>query len=172
MLKFRPISYAEADFRAYKYNGAACREGKICQIGVGSKSNRSIITATPISLTTTKVVGTLDIWGAGTSGSMSMINYGMYFPIYREDPDPDNITPTIAKGDYVIGMHLHPGSEFEIHKTCLHKQALGSYANSGFHVAVATTGKLVAYNHRHATKLVIGETVGTFNATWLRVRCF
>ena len=161
MLKFRPITYADEDRRAFKYTGtSAVLEGAFCKLAASTGLNT--VTCTLAS----GAAGTL----AGATATAISYNAGQVFPIYREDPDIDNVGATISQNDFVVGMALRPGSEFEIHKTALHRETLASFAAVGDKVCLGTTGKLCRENMTNSTGMVIGECMGTLNATWLRVR--
>jgi len=164
MLKFRPIVYADADLRAFKYIGAATQEGRLCSLSAGS-TNLSIIAATPFSGT---APATLFPGTAGNAGA-TLFDSKAYFPIYRENPDPENVTPTINQNDFVVGFAMKSGNAFEVHKTMTESGFASTFAAVGGLVCLGSTGKIAYRATKNATALVIGRCLGTFNATWIRV---
>ena len=162
MLKFRPIHYGEDDFRAYKYSlGASSKqEGQFCYV---ANSDQHTSIATPHSGVFQIVAATLN----DVSIIDKLTTMKKFFPIYRENPDNESITSTITAGTHVIGFH---GSEYEVHKSCTERGALGSFAAVGGKVALGSTGKLTYVACKNATDYLVAEVVATLNATWLRVR--
>lgn len=173
MLTFRPITYNEDDMRAFKYkSGTSVREGAFARIA--ASSTRSTVACTLAKET----IATLPLNAGG--GSLCISVPGKYFPIYREDPDIENVGATIARNDYVIGMSLRPGTEFEIHRTALWKvhTTLGSFSAIGKFVALGTSGKLGPWQAHNMGKnvgdnkvAIVGVVTGTYASKWLRVRC-
>jgi len=161
MVKFRPTVYEEGDFRSYKYIGSAdITEGTYCKVSSTiSHSYQGVVkfTGNPVSVTGTNV----------TTGSVLKWAYDQtrYFPVKKSEPDPEDVTPTISQNDYVIGFF---GKEYEVHSdlsACL----ITTYTVGG-RVALASTGLITAAGATYDTGLQIGECVGTFNSTWIRVR--
>ena len=174
MLTFKPIIYSDDDMRAFKYkSGESVREGAFAKIA--ASSTRSTVACTLANET----LATIPL--AAGAGSLCVMVPGMYFPIYREDPDIENVGATIARNDFVIGMHLRPGSEFEIHRTALWQPShttLGSFAAIGGFVALGTAGKLGPWQAHNMganvganAVVVVGVVTGTYANKWLRVRC-
>lgn len=160
MLKFRPIVYKAEDLRAFKYTGtSAILEGAACRIA--ASSNRHVMCATPIK----SAAGTLPATGA------TLYRLGEAFLIYRNDPDIENVGATISQNDYVVGFTLAKGNEFEVHKTAVANASFKPFQTFGRNVSIATSGYLCSVSHSKSTGLVIGQVIGTFNDTWLRVRC-
>lgn len=162
MLKFRPISYNEGDFRSYKYSTAAAdvTEGQLCYLAA-SDLNTSI--ATPHS-------GTFSVAGTNIAAASILENaktQNKFFPIYKEDPDTESISATLSGGDYVIGFY---GDEWEVHKSCTESAFASSYTTVGGLIAVGSTGKYAAASGKNATDYIIAECIGTFNSTWIRMR--
>ncbi len=159
MIKFKPISYNKDDLRAYKYtSGSSVLEGAFC--GLAASSSLNTVTCTLYT-----AAGTLP----GVGATVEIFNTGAYFPIYREDADIENVGATIVRDNFVIGMHLRPGSMFEIHRTATHGATLLTYPAIGAKVALATSGKLVSADNASSSGVVIGLCVGTTN-DWLRVQ--
>ena len=164
MLKFRPITYADADLRAYKYTGtSSILEGTFCT--PAASSSQHVAGCTLFTATATIPLGT----GPGT---VSLALSGRVFPVYREEPDIENVGATIVQNQYVIGMLLRPGSEFEVHSSVIGAGALASFGSAGQVVAVSTVGQVTIVGAGNDTQTYIGEVVATLNATWLRVRAF
>lgn len=165
MLKFRPEAYSDSDLRGFIYTGtSACLEGQIVYQAASSTANKH--TCTPYT-----ALATLPPAVKGSANAtLALADRGKYFIIYREDPDIESIEATINQNDEVIGFALKPGNEFMIHKSATYGATLKTYTSIGKTVAVSTTGKLCAAGVSHATKLFVGECIGTFNSTWLRVR--
>lgn len=157
MIKFKPISYNKDDLRAYKYtSGSSVLEGIFCEIAASSSLNTVTCTLFSAAGTLPAINGTI-------------YNTGAYFPIYREDADIENVGATIVRDNFVIGMHLRPGSMFEIHRTATHGATLLTYPAIGAKVALATSGKLVSADNSSSSGVVVGLCVGTTN-DWLRVQ--
>jgi hypothetical protein len=164
MLKFRPISYNEGDFRAFKFTSAtSVLEGRLCHVSSGSQSSvecKYFNKATFATFTQTTVVGmaSLEYW----------IRKDSIFPIYVESADIESIAATINTNDYVIGFF---GNEFEVHADNL---AAGSGITSwalGQKVGLSLKGMYCATSATSTyAGVVIGACIGTFNGTWLRVR--
>ena len=164
MLTFRPISYHDADLRAFKYSSAASskREGTICKIA--STSSLNIVMATPWSGKTT-ALPTIHVSG----GTLYMKD--VFFPIFKEDPDPESVSATIDAGDYCIGMALIPGNEFEIHYSVTEKgYATFPKFTKGGKVCLGSNGKFTTLGGTNDTALVVGVCLGTFNGKYARIR--
>jgi hypothetical protein len=167
MLTFRPISYADADLRSFKYIGSATREGRFCRISAGS-SSLNVVAATPW-YGKASAVPTLQL--NKTAGTV-IPAVGEFFPIFIEDPDPESVACTINQNDYCIGMALKSGNEFEVHYSMTEKafSTFPKFTKGGL-VCIGSTGKLTAarggYND---TSLVFGQCLGTFNGKYVRVR--
>jgi len=166
MLTFRPISYADADLRSFKYVGSACREGVFCK--VGSSSSLNIVVATPWS-GNRSTLPTLHMGGAHPTVSITYAR-GIFFPIFRENPDPESVACTINQNDMCIGMALHPGSEFEVHFSATEKafSTMPGFTK-GRMVCIGSTGKLTPLTGYHSTSLVVGVCTGTYNGKYVRV---
>jgi hypothetical protein len=166
MLMFRPITYNENDFRAYKYTGSATREGRLCYVAASSKLN--YVTCTPFTgtLKAFKALAGATLWG--THGPQ--LNIKMLFPIFRENPDPETVAATIAHDDYVIGFNMASGNEFEVYETALESTTLTSFTIGGA-VVLGSTGK---FAYRGGTsdggKLMLGICLGTFGGKYVRIR--
>jgi hypothetical protein len=162
MLTFRPIVYDTADLRAFKYTGtSAVREGKFCCLAASTTRHQSCCTPMTAAATLPTTSGTVDIY-----------NTGKFFPIYREDPDVENVGATISQNDEVLGMQLKSGSEFEVHKSAIAGASVVGYTAVGMRVGLTATGLIAPIGTLSVTGAIIGEVVGTFNATWLRVRAY
>lgn len=173
MLKFRPISYADSDLRAVRFSTAATAvlEGHLCYI-VNSDVNTVIATPVVAGLS----FATLPSQGfiAAALGTSAVPAKGVYFPIYREDPDIENVGATINAGDYCTAFALHPGTEFEVHSSAVGTRllaftAVGQLVTIGGS-AFTKAGRFCDLSARATTAPVVGLTIGTFNATWLRIR--
>jgi hypothetical protein len=174
MLTFRPISYDDADLRAFKYTGTAdVREGQICYIPSSASNTLNIIAATPWSGVAT-ALPTLHMGGAHPTVSIQYMN-GKLFAIFREDPDPESVSPTIEQGDYCIGFPFKSGAEFEIHYSVTeYGVATFSDFTKGGRVTLGSTGLFTcvsAVSGMNNTGLVIGICLGTFNGKYARIRC-
>ena len=160
MRTFVPISFDDANLRAYKYTGsAAVREGYFC---VFDSSNSTTDTfackefSTAGATLPTSGSGTVDVWAKGK-----------FFPIYKEDPDIEQVAATISNGDYVVGFALQPGNEFKVHASAAHVDQTNF--KGGNRVAIATSGKLAPAEHAQSSGVVVGECVATLGS-WIFVR--
>ncbi len=164
MLTFRPISYNDSDLRAFKYTGSSSiKEGTFCS---PAASNSQWIMACDLfsaaaTLPTSEIGATVYLYASG-----------LVFPVFREDPDPENVSATINQNDYVIGMQLHPGSEFQVHLSALHNSgSLELFAEVKQKVCLATSGKLCVAGVASDSGIRVGVVVATLGGEWLRVRC-
>ncbi len=165
MLTFRPISYNDSDFRAFKYTGSSSiKEGTFCLLA--ASTSQWIMTCTLFN----SAIATLPT--SETGATVYLYASGLVFPVFREDPDPENVTPTIDTNDYVIGMQLHPGSEFQVHLSALHNSgSLDLFTAVNQKVCLATSGKLCVAGVASDSGIRVGVVVATLNGAWLRVRC-
>lgn len=166
MLKFRPISYSDDDLRAYKYIGTSdVAEGVFCYTK-GSTLNQAKCTLWYDAKSTATV---------GNSPTALMrnldINQSRCFPIYKSDPDPEDTTPTISHGDWVVGFQLKTGNEFEVYYDNTYTGFASTFTAIGSIVCVGSTGKLIPFGRAGYTYKLVGECIGTFNG-WVRVRCY
>lgn len=160
MLKFRPIVFADEDFRAFKYVGAACAEGQFCSLSAGS-TTLNVVAATPYSGV---APGTLPNVGG------TVYNTKAYFPIFRENPDPETVSATINQNDYVVGFTMRPGNEFEVHYSQIESGTLADFTAVGQYVCLGSNGKVTPNGGTNATSLVLGVCMGTFGAKYVRVK--
>lgn len=164
MLKFRPIVYGDTDLRAFKYTGTSdVAEGQF--VTMAASTTLHIMTATPFT-GTVNVLATLPTGSAGGS----ILNTKAYFPIYRENPDPDTVSATISQNNFVVGFNMKSGNEFEVHKTVTESGFASTFTTVGGKVCLGSTGKLTYAAAKNSTGLVVGICLGTFNAAWIRVR--
>jgi len=172
MLTFRPITYSDSDLRAFKYTGTtSIREGAFCKLPASVTRHTITCTLASGNAPTLHLVSVTGTVSEHTSTStVYMPNNGLVFPIFRDDPDIENVGATIDQNDYVIGMLLRPGSEFEVHQSALHRTTLASFAAVGNQVVLGTSGKLFVRGGTNTTGLIVGICTGTFAAKWLRVR--
>ena len=174
MLTFRPISYADADLRAFKYTGTAdVREGQICYIPSTASNTLNIIAATPWS-GHYHAIPTLHMGGVHPTVSISFAK-DKFFAIFREDPDPESVSPTISQADYVIGFPFKAGNEFEIHYSVTEygSATLSDFTKGGY-VTLGSTGLFTVVSTASGmnnTGLVLGICLGTFNGKYARIRC-
>jgi len=165
MLKFRPIVYSDDDLRAYKYTGpTSIQEGYLCRPWAASSS------VNVAACTLAKFAAFPTMPGSSQPATIDLKARTLVFPVYREEPDPENIGATITQNQYVIGMHLHVGSEFEVHKSVVTGATLKPFT-AGCYVTAGTSGKFEYYGGSYDSEAVLGVCMGTFNSTWLRVRC-
>lgn len=165
MLKFRPEAYSDSDLRAFIYTGtSSVLEGAVVYQAPSSTAHKH--TCTLFSALATLPLAVKE----SANATFALADKGKYFLIYKEDPDTENIGATIDQNDHVIGFSLKVDNEFMIHKSATYGATLKTFTSIGKTVAVSTTGKLCAAGVSHATKLFIGECIGTFNSEWLRVR--
>lgn len=165
MLKFRPISYNEGDFRTVKYIGtSSAQEGYICYAKTADQAyiGASLYTGNVLPSRTTL---------AGTNlaaASILDLSYdrNKYFPIYREDPDPENAGATIARNEFCIAFF---GQEWEVHESCTESGYASTFISIGKHVCIGSNGKFTAEGKKNATPYVIAECIGTFG-NWIRMR--
>lgn len=159
MLKFKPISYGEDDFVGYKFSsgaGSAVIEGHFCYVASSDLNTQNATPYSGVFANATVMFATLQI------GSK-------YFPIYKEDPDIENVGATISAGDFVVGFF---GKEFEIHESATESGYASQWTAIGQKACVGSTGKLARYGGTNSTAIVIGECVGTFGAEWIRIKKF
>ena len=165
MLYFRPISYSDADLRAFKFTTAAAasvREGTICYAVAGGLN---VMIATPWTGST---VATVPMSAATIPNP---VNVGKYFPIFREDLDIESISGTIAAGEYCVGFNLQVGNQFEVHSSLLNCKALASITAGRFvTLGTGSYGKYTQHILSQSTPVVLGMAVGTFGGKYLRVR--
>jgi hypothetical protein len=165
MLKFRPEAYSDSDLRAFIYTGtSSVLEGAVVYQAASSTAHKHTCTLFSALATLPPAVQ------GSANASLALPDKGKYFLMYKEDPDIENIGATIDQNDHVIGFALKAGNEFMIHKSATYGATLKTYTSIGMTVAVSTTGKLCARGVSHATRLFVGECIGTFNSEWLRVR--
>lgn len=170
MLKFKPISYADSDLRAVKFSssaGASVREGHFCYV---VNSDLHTMIATPI--TSAYTFATLpSFYISGTVTAVQAAPKGMYFPVFREDLDIENVGATIAAGNFCIAFNMRPGQEFDVHSSAI-GTALANFTAVNQLVALGANGKLNTLGGAAsgATHMAIGAVIGTFNGAWLRVR--
>lgn len=156
MVKFRPIAYNEGDFRAYKWVGTDGVTEGIWAI-VASADQHTIY---------------VKQWSAGfaiTPGTMQnlMLKGRDYiFPVYREDPDIENVGATINTNDMVIGFH---GSEFEVHGTACHGTYTSAFYAVGTYVGLATSSQIQPAIQTNCSDVIIGQSLGVYNS-WVRIR--
>ena len=163
MLTFRPIAYNPANYTAYKYVGTnSIAEGQICYLSASALSYNSCTLyngASPATIPLTSA-----------SGATAMYDRGKYFVVFREDPDLDSTAGTIAHNEWCTAFPLITGSEFEIHKTVTEKGTTPVWTSVGQSACLGTNGKWAVALGSSATGLVLAECIGTFNATWVRLR--
>ncbi len=158
-LKFRPITYNEGDFRAYKYvRSTAIKEGQICSV---ASTDQHTMYVAPFSGT-----------GPATfpvSGSATLVTYdkNRYFPVYREDPDIENVLSTIAQNDFVIGFR---GFEWEVDVSETESAFATSWSSIGEKVALGSNGKFTPAGGLNATGLIMAICLGSFNSKWIRMQ--
>lgn len=166
MLKFRPIAYSTDDLRAYKYSsGTSVLEGRFCKLAASTSQNQMCCTLASGTAVTIAIAATYH-------ATRVVCNHakGMYFPIFKNDPDIESVAATIVRDDHVLGLHLRQGTEFEIHKSALHKAVVTSWKMARI-ACLATSGKLVWRGHKHSTGMAVAICTGTYNATWVRFQC-
>lgn len=170
MVTFRPIVIPDSDRRAFKYTGtSSVREGAFCKIASSTTRHTMTCTLAKGNAPTLHLAGNTGTFTTHAAGGTLFIpNQGLVFPIWREDPDIENVGATIDKNDYVIGARLNAGMEFEVHKSALHRTTLGSYL-IGRQIVLGTSGKLAQRGMHYDTALVVGICTGTFGGKWLRV---
>ncbi len=165
MLMFRPITYNEGDFRAFKYVGtSATREGRLCYIAASSTLNT--ITCTPF----TGTLKTLKAIAGGTIYGAAHPNVKRFFPIFRENPDPETVAATINHDDFVIGFNLASGNEFEVYESALESTTITTGYTIGNAICIGSTGKLTSRGGTNDTKTMIGICLGTFGGKYVRIR--
>lgn len=162
MLKFRPITYADTDLRAHTFSGAsAIQEGQFCSVLASVSLNQSFVGAfsgtSPATLPLT-----------GATPATAAFDVKKYFPVYREEPDIENVSATINNGIDVVAFGMMPGNEFEIQKTQTESGFATSFSKLT-KVALGSNGKLAAAAGKNDTRLIVGLCIGTFNG-WVRVR--
>lgn len=158
-LKFRPITYNEGDFRAYKFVGASdVVEGQICIV---ASTDQNTMFITPWAGTSP---GTLPVFGTTL---ITAANRDKYFPIYREDPDIENVGATIVKNDFVIGFR---GYEWEVDVASTEVSAAASFTSIGQKIALGSNGKFTPAGDLNATSLIMAICLGTFNSKWIRMQ--
>jgi len=168
VLKFRPITYADTDLRSFTLKGGSSDtvEGIFCSVHASTNLNEFICGvhsgASPATLPLNIVSGTI------SAGGILVYDVKKYFPIFYEDPDIENVTPTIAAGNQVVGFAMKSGNEFEVHSSVTERGSAATFTNGG-RVALGSTGKITALGDTNSTSLVVGVCTGTFNG-WVRVR--
>jgi len=159
MLKFRPITYADTDLRAFHFSGASgVQEGQFCQVLASTDLNTFICGAFSGTAPPT-------IMGGPTA---TIFDPKRYFPIYLENPDVEDVSATINNGVSVVGFAMKSGNEFEIHKSQTETGFATSFSDLG-QVCLGSNGKLTHYIGTNSTSLVLGVCLGTYNG-WVRIR--
>lgn len=163
MRYFKPINYGEENFLSYKFkDSTAITEGYWVSLATageffqGQQLVEKFSTTAAYTYTGTNV-------GAGSIMEYTK-SIGKYFPIYKEDPDPENAGATISQNDHVIGFF---GKECEIHSN-VSQCAVGSYS-IGALVAIASTGKWTESTTTTASDLIVAQCVGT-KGNWIHMR--
>lgn len=161
MLKFKPITYNEGDRRAFKYVGASdIHEGYVCAVGTGGSFEYQHV----------RVANTeASFAAAGTTTLEAGLLKGKFFPVWKEDPDIENVSATISQNDFVIGFPMIAGNEFEIHKTCLEGAYASIFTAYGQTVALGTNGKFTLYGGTNSTNIPLAQVTGT-QVNWVRCR--
>jgi len=164
MIKFKPIAYNDGDFRAFRMSSAAsdATEGAFCVLAASTTRNKMVATLF-------SGIATIAL-NDGGAATVALADSGDVFVVWRENVDIENISATIEADDEIIGMPLVRGNEFEVHNTALYNSALTLFTAVGQNVFLNTNGKMCHATATNATKLLVGECVGTFNSVWLRVR--
>lgn len=162
MVKFRPIAYALDDLLAYRFSGSSNTEGIFCKVVASTSLNTAVVS--PHS-GTINAVATLPL---RSSSTVFALDVKKYFPVYREDPDIENVGPTISNNDFVIGFQMKSGNEFEVHESMTQSAAAASFSDMG-KVCLGSNGKMIQAGGTGSTTAVIGLCIGTFNG-WVRVK--
>jgi hypothetical protein len=168
VLKFRPITYADTDLRSFTVKGGTSDtvEGIFCYVHASTSLNEFVCGVysgvSPATMPINIVTSTI------SAGGILMYDVKKYFPIYHEDPDIENVTPTISAGDQVVGFAMKSGNEFEVHKSVTETTYATSFSMGG-RVALGSNGKIAPLSGTNATGLTVGVCTGTFNG-WVRVR--
>lgn len=165
MLKFKPITYADTDLRAFTLShSAAILEGTFCSVLASTNLNQFF--CGPFSGTSP---ATLSLGSAVALASIQVVfDTKKYFPVFREEPDIENVSATIQSGIDVVGFSMKPGNEFEVHVTVTESGFATSFGKLD-KVALGSTGKLAARGGKFDTALIVGLCTGTTNG-WVRVR--
>jgi len=163
VLKFRPITYADTDLRSFTFKGGSSDtvEGIFCSVHASTSLNEFICGKFSGSSPATIPL-------SGLPSTMQAYDTKKYFPIFYEDPDIENVTPTIAAGNQIVGFAMKPGNEYEVHKTVTESGTAATYSMNS-RIALASTGKIQLLGGTNSTRLVVGVCVGTANG-WVRVR--
>ena len=162
MIKFRPIVYAITDLRAFQYSGAsAIEEGKFCSALASTDLNTFIVGAfSGVSPATIPI--------ASGGGTTTLHDVKAYFPVYREEPDIENVSATINNGIDVIGFGMKSGNEFEVDQSVTESGFATTFAQLD-KVALGSNGFITPAAKKNATTLIVGICTGTFNGK-IRVR--
>lgn len=157
-LKFRPITYNEGDFRAYKYiRSTALAEGQLCFVASVDQHTMYVAPYDGVSPAT-----------FSSSGGASLYQTDKYFPIYREDPDIENVSATISQNDFVIGF---TGYEWEVDvASCEDTIVAADFTTIGQSIALGSNGKFTPAGDTNATGLIVAICLGTFNSKWIRMQ--
>lgn len=164
MVKFRPIAYGENDLRAFRYmDSADTNEGVFAYVAGASMNMINVRLAD---------VGP-QYWQNATKNATRMVATsvkqallaGKYFPIYREDPDIENVSATIKHSDMVIGFF---GQECEVYYDALEPKAAASWS-AGVYVVLASSGKMTYPGGQYDTPYIWGMCLGTQNG-WVRMQ--
>lgn len=159
MIKFRPIVYAITDLRAFKYSGtSAIEEGTFCSALASTDLNTFIVGA---------FSGTVPATLSGHAGA-TLFDVKAYFPVYREEPDIENVSATINNGIDVIGFGMKSGNEFEVDQSVTESGFATTFAQLD-KVALGSNGFITPAAKKNATTLIVGICTGTFNGK-IRVR--
>ena len=166
MLTFRPIVYADADLRAFKYTGSATKEGQFVKLDT-TNTALNVVAVTAFT-GTVNVLATLPI--TVTGATINLYDTKAYFPVYRENPDIESVSATISQNDFVVGFAMKTGNEFEIHKSVTETGFATTWTSIGQKACLGSTGKLTPAGGSNTTGLVIGYCLGTFGSKYIRVR--
>ena len=93
MLYFRPITYSDADLRAFEFSTSAQskREGILCYMS-GSSLNKMVATAWVGNSPATIPL-------SASQPATTTFDAKKYFPIFREDQNFESVSGTIAAGN-------------------------------------------------------------------------
>lgn len=160
MIKFRPIVYAITDLRAFQYSGtSAIEEGTFCSALASTDLNTFVVGA---------FSGTTPATLPSATASATLHDVKAYFPVYREEPDIENVSATINNGIDVIGFGMKSGNEFEVDQSVTESGFATTFAQLD-KVALGSNGFITPAAKKNATTLIVGICTGTFNGK-IRVR--